>query len=453
VPSTTEYAYQYDDIGNRLSSFDLGTNRIYAANNLNQYSEISTSDAGFQTSEFEPQYDDDGNQTLIQTSTGIWSVTYNGESRPVLWERIVSDSNTQTLVSMQFDRMGRRVSYLETLGSVTNSYKVFTYDGYLQIANSELTTQNSQRFIWDPTEPVATRPLVFYNSNASPQYYTHDGNKNVSDLTDSTQSLAAHYSYTPFGALLSSSGSSSPSNPFRFSSEYADDALGLVYYNYRHCNPEIGRWMRRDPFSYYSGPNLVTFVSNKCTGAFDVFGLAWRDCCPGEIGKMSIVFEIIGEGEDRYKERLDKAFELLDSVNEFASFYTLVSSGVTGSSLLWQTLSETAPSIVLSGSETFIGNKMSSGIDKQIKADINRILSYQINVRKAIYPMLRGWIIYYKCVEGMLWTASWEKVLIGPSAAYAIHTNTSLGKNTINIDVAKRKIEKELKKIVEKEFR
>ena len=56
---TTEYAYQYDDIGNRISSFDLGTNRTYTANNLNQYLEISTSDAGLQTSEFEPQYDDD----------------------------------------------------------------------------------------------------------------------------------------------------------------------------------------------------------------------------------------------------------------------------------------------------------------------------------------------------------------------------------------------------------
>ena len=56
---TTEYAYQYDDIGNRILSFDLGTNRTYTANNLNQYLEISTSDAGLQTSEFEPQYDDD----------------------------------------------------------------------------------------------------------------------------------------------------------------------------------------------------------------------------------------------------------------------------------------------------------------------------------------------------------------------------------------------------------
>jgi len=37
----TEYAYAYDDIGNRLSSLDLGTNRTYTANNLNQYTQIS----------------------------------------------------------------------------------------------------------------------------------------------------------------------------------------------------------------------------------------------------------------------------------------------------------------------------------------------------------------------------------------------------------------------------
>ena len=40
VPET-EYAYDYDDIGNRISSFDLGTNRTYIANNLNQYTQIS----------------------------------------------------------------------------------------------------------------------------------------------------------------------------------------------------------------------------------------------------------------------------------------------------------------------------------------------------------------------------------------------------------------------------
>ena len=35
---------------------------------------------------FTPQYDSDGNQTLIKSSTGIWAVTYNAENRPVRWE-------------------------------------------------------------------------------------------------------------------------------------------------------------------------------------------------------------------------------------------------------------------------------------------------------------------------------------------------------------------------------
>ena len=34
-----EYAYQYDDIGNRESSFERGMSATYAANCLNQYTE------------------------------------------------------------------------------------------------------------------------------------------------------------------------------------------------------------------------------------------------------------------------------------------------------------------------------------------------------------------------------------------------------------------------------
>ena len=49
----------------------------------------------------------DGNQTLIQTSTGIWSVTYNAENRPVRWE------SGDMVVTMDFDRMGCRTLYLK----------------------------------------------------------------------------------------------------------------------------------------------------------------------------------------------------------------------------------------------------------------------------------------------------------------------------------------------------
>ena len=57
--------------------------------------------------------------------------------------------------------------------------------------------------------------------------------------------VAAHYEYAPFGSLLFSYSSVSL-NRFQFSSEYTDDALGLIYYNYRHFNPKIGKWLSRD---------------------------------------------------------------------------------------------------------------------------------------------------------------------------------------------------------------
>ncbi len=36
-------------------------------------------------------------------------------------------------------------------------------------------------------------------------------------------------------------------NKFRFSCEYMDDELGVVYYNYRYLDPLSGRWISRDP--------------------------------------------------------------------------------------------------------------------------------------------------------------------------------------------------------------
>ena len=153
---TAEYAYQYDDIGNRITSLDLGTNRTYTANNLNQYTSITdvaeyppseaSAEGGSmrgasspsQDTTFVPQFDLDGNQTLIKTSTGIWSVTYNGENRPILWSRIQSNNSNNTnnqTISMLFDRMGRRVEYVETENNggviTTNAHNRFVYNGYL----------------------------------------------------------------------------------------------------------------------------------------------------------------------------------------------------------------------------------------------------------------------------------------------------------------------------------
>ena len=103
---------------------------------------------------------------------------------------------------------------------------------------------------------------------SAPQF--DDGNKNVSGIAGADQTVAAHYEYAPFGSVLSTSGASAASNPFRFSSEYADDALGLVYYNYRHYNPLDGRWVSREP---EEGEDVYLHCDNSPIDEYDFLGL------------------------------------------------------------------------------------------------------------------------------------------------------------------------------------
>ena len=217
------------------------------------------------------------NQTLIKTSTGVWSVTYNAENRPVRWER------GNTIVTMDFDRMGRRVFYKEEVAGEVVTHHKFVYDNYLCVQKLDALNNNSQMnlFVWDPTEPIATRPLFMLSNPGSYKFfYTFDGNKNVSELVhfESRNGIAAHYDYAPFGTVTRAVNTSAISarnftaeNPFRFSSEYHDDTLGLVYYNYRHYNPFDGRWCGRDPI--VSSFNLFLFVSNNAITQMDVHGL------------------------------------------------------------------------------------------------------------------------------------------------------------------------------------
>lgn len=62
-------------------------------------------------------------------------------------------------------------------------------------------------------------------------------------------------------------------NPFRFSSEYADDELGLVYYNYRYYNILNGRWLSREAIGEDGAKNLNAFIGNKVLRYIDFLGL------------------------------------------------------------------------------------------------------------------------------------------------------------------------------------
>ena len=230
--------------------------RDYAANNLNQYTAID---------DFVPQYDADGNQTLIKTESGIWSVLYNAENRSIRWQ------SGDTVITMAFDRMGRRVE-MRTQSADSDLLQRFAYDNYLCVQQLR-GTENIlfQSYVWDPTEPIATRPLVFLPTSGENAYYFHDGNKNVSDLVSFSAS-PIHYDYTPFGSLFASAPFGSP---FGFSSEMYDEVLNLIYYNHRHYNLNDGRWLGRDSMEEDGGINLFSFLANNPLSNIDHLGEAF----------------------------------------------------------------------------------------------------------------------------------------------------------------------------------
>jgi hypothetical protein len=101
--------------------------------------------------------------------------------------------------------------------------------------------------VWDPTDPAATRPLLLTVPNpANPEilaeYYTFgfDQAKNVTELFDSSGTIAATYDFGPFGEDMAATGPATAPNPFRFSSEVWDATLGLVQYTFRPFTPLAG---------------------------------------------------------------------------------------------------------------------------------------------------------------------------------------------------------------------
>ena len=76
-----------------------------------------------------------------------------------------------------------------------------------------------------------------------------DANGNITEYADTNGTIVAHYEYDPFGKVSAQSGDLADTFVYRFSTKYTDDETGLVWYGYRYLNPELGRWINRDPLS------------------------------------------------------------------------------------------------------------------------------------------------------------------------------------------------------------
>ena len=184
---------------------------------------------------------------------------------------IAQNTETQTVVDCGYDSQGRRFEKKVTVAGTTTLHHRYIYRGYLQIAAEDCTRSGHPALwlvTWDPSQPTATRPLAI-QKDGNWFTYGYDITKNICEVFGQHGYIRTAYSYAPFGAVTESGD---VTQPFQWSLEHYDSELDLVYYNYRHYSPSLGRFLSRDPIQEQGGLNLYAFVKNNPIHTTDFLG-------------------------------------------------------------------------------------------------------------------------------------------------------------------------------------
>ncbi len=103
-----------------------------------------------------------------------------------------------------------------------------------------------------------------------------DGQVNFHDLTI----YAGLYNSQQYGGCLSDANPLGPMNAIGFAGYHWDEELGLWLSRHRVYDPELGRWVQRDPAGYIDGLSLYLYAGGNPFSFIDPTGLAkatWRE--------------------------------------------------------------------------------------------------------------------------------------------------------------------------------
>ncbi len=254
--------YAYDEIGNLIVLTNACGETAYLSNELNQYTEVSSSLGARQLA-----YDLNGN--LI--SNDACSFTYDCENR------LVSvSSNGVLLLTNRYDAKSRRVQKITPQATHT-----FFYDDWnlieerISYANG---TSTIIHYVWGQDLSGTLQGaggvggLLYLKRDGQIFIPTYDNNGNILTYIDTDGNIVASYTYDAFGNTIAQTGMLASTFNHRFSTKYYDNESRLYYYGYRFYAPSIGRWLNRDPIEEEGGANLYVFCENEPLSTFDVLG-------------------------------------------------------------------------------------------------------------------------------------------------------------------------------------
>jgi RHS repeat-associated protein len=339
------------------------------ADGANSYTATATDTAGRSSSSSvsvnlpaSPSYLYDGNGNL--TNDGTRSFAYDDENQLVGAWVSGAWSNNFAYDGLNRKRIERDYSWNGSSWLETNEVH-YVYDGNLVFQerdgnnlpvttytrgndlSGDLQSAGGIGGLLARSDRMSVVPRILSPANPHPQnvssfYYHSDGNGNVTALVEPNGYSVASYQYDPFGNMFSMSGLMAGANKYRFSSKEWNDNDGLYYYGKRFYDPNLQRWLNRDPIQESGGINLYDFVANDPLSLFDAYGHGCGDAVSTGVGAA----ESLITGSDAFK----SADDSVSAQHTFANTISNAASIQNSSESAFFIASIAAPQNVMSNS-------------------------------------------------------------------------------------------------------
>ncbi len=292
-------AFTYDALGNRI--VDHNGNLSYD----------STGQRLAEDWQYRYQYDANGNLVQkIPKDPSKHGFLYSYSSKNQLTEIRVTDGPLGQVIKQigfVYDVLGRRMQKTvwdrDNSADITKTYtRRFVYDGDNVLFEYDGNNSLLARYTHSPLMPDDILSAEISSSGQSAglaqsvgkYYYLKDALGSVTDITNSSGEIVQRYDYESFGKIRSvkdAIGNDIASSPlvktsFTFTGREWDEESGLYYYRARYYDPNIGRFIQRDPHPGVIGQPVThnskfIYGNNSPTNFVDPSGqLAWFIAIP-----------------------------------------------------------------------------------------------------------------------------------------------------------------------------
>jgi RHS repeat-associated protein len=290
--ATVTLAY---DAADRRTSLTLpnGVTTTYGYDAANQLTSLSWANAGGSLGDLTYSSDDAGRRVALGGSfartsipPALPSATYDVANRILTWDgtaftydlngNLTSDGTTThtwnarnqltalgggASATFGYDALGRRRS--KSFGGLTT---VYLYDGF-DVVQEQIGGSPSANYLLG----LGIDERFSRSDGTGTTHYLADALGSTLALANGSGSVAASYTYEPYGATTQSGTGSA--NAARYTGR-EEDGTGLYYYRARYYDPRRQRFVSEDPLGFAAGDlNTYRYVFNQPITGTDPLGL------------------------------------------------------------------------------------------------------------------------------------------------------------------------------------